>query len=217
MEDYFYGGVPGVPNTGVEGRAPDIRYERVAAALYAGDNPNCWGAVGGISAMFNEFQGQGYDSVYSLWQASNLIDVGSTAAYPRIRSGSSGDVAYRNAGAVVIECQMDDCLYPGIREQFFQVIAETHARGQSFVWFTGYHPESGIGSSGWLAKIQRTYNAIRAAGLWRPGDAITLINYYGSYPALPERRPDGTPADTVTGILAWLLEQRPAAAEQRRS
>ena len=211
MEDCFYAGVPGVAGSGVEGRAPDIRYDRVGAALYAGDNPNCWGAVGGISAMFEKFQGQGYPTVYALYQATNLIDVGyPVAEYPRITPGSSGDLAYRNAGAVVIECQMDDCLHPGIREQFFRVIEETHARGQSFVWFTGYHPESGIGSSGWLAKIQQTYNAIAAAGLWRPGDAVTLINYYGSYPALPERNADGTPADTVTGILAWLLEQRPA-------
>ena len=79
MEDWFYTGVPGVPGSGVEGRAPDIRYDRVAAALYAGSNPNCWGAVGGISAMFEKFQGQGYPTVYALYQASNLIDVG----YPR--------------------------------------------------------------------------------------------------------------------------------------
>ena len=212
MEDWFYAGQPGVPGSGVEGRAPDIRYERVAAALYAGDNPDCWGAVGGISAMFREFQGQGYDTVYALYQATNLIDVGDPGEeFPLITPGSSGDLAYRNAGAVVIECQMDDCLHPMVRDQFFRVIAETHARGASFVWFTGYHQESGIGSTGWLAKIQQTYDAIAAQGLWRPGDAITLINYYGSYPALPERRPDGIPADTVTGILAWLLEQRPDA------
>jgi len=211
-EDYFYGGVPGVANTGVEGRAPDIRYNRVAAALYAGDNPDCWGAAGGIFAAFDEFQGQGYGTVYALYQATNLITVaGAGEGSSTITPGSSGDLAYRNAGAVVIECQMDDCVHPSVSDQFFRVIEETHARGQSFVWFTGYHPESGIGSTGWLAKIQQTYNAIAERGLWRPGDAITLINYYGGYPALPERRPDGTPADTVTGILAWLIEQRPAA------
>mgnify|MGYP001052720247 CR=1 FL=1 len=211
MPDYFYGGVPGVPNTGVEGQAPDIRYDRVAAALYAGDNPDCWRSVGGISAAFDEYRGQGYDTVYALYQATNLIDVGDpTGTFPLIGPGSAGDVALRNAGAVVIECQMDDCIHPSVRDQFFRAIEETHARGQSFVWFTGYHPESGIGSSGWLAKVQQTYQAIAAQGLWRPGDAVMVINYFGSYPALPERRPDGAPADTVTGILAWLLEQRPA-------
>jgi hypothetical protein len=202
MEDYF--------NRDVEQRAPDIRYERVAAALYSGDNPTCWGAVGGLSAMLDKFQGQGYGDVYALYQASNLIDVGYPTAFPRITPGSSGDVAYRNAGAVAIECHLDDCLYPGIREQFFRVIEETHARGASFIWFTGYYAESGIGSSGWLDKIQLTYNALAERGLWQPGDAVTLINYNGAYPALPERNPNGTPADTVTGILAWLLEQRPA-------
>jgi hypothetical protein len=212
MEDYFYAGVPGVANTGVEGRAPDIRYDRVAAALYAGDNPDCWGAAGGVFAALDKYQSQGYGTVYALYQATNLITVpGPGEGFGRITPGSSGDLAYRNAGGVVIECQMDDCLHPTVRDQFFRVIEETHARGASFVWFTGYHPESGIGSTGWLANIQRTYHAIAAAGLWLPGDAVTLINYYGSYPALPERRPDGSPADTVTGILAWLLEQRPGA------
>jgi hypothetical protein len=212
LEDYFYAGVPGVPGTGVEGRAPDIRYDRVAMALYAGDNPNCWGTLGGYSTMLAKFRGQAYDEVWALYQASNLVDNGEpqNGTFPLIAPGSSGDVAYRNAGAVVIECQMDDCLHDSVREQFFRVIADTHARGQSFVWFTGYYIESGIGSSGWLAKIQRTYNAIADRGLWRPGDAVTIINYYGAYPALPERNPDGTAADTVTGVVAWLLEQRPA-------
>ncbi len=212
LEDWFYSGVPGVPGSGVEGRAPDIRYDRVAMALYAGDNPNCWGTLGGYPGMLARFQLQGYDEVWSLWQASNLVDNGEpqNGTFPLIRPGSSGDAAYRSGGAVVIECQMDDCLHDSVREQFFQVIRDTHARGQSFVWFTGYYVESGIGSSGWLAKVQRTYNAIADAGLWRPGDAVTIINYFGAYPALPERNPNGTPADTVTGVLAWLLEQRPA-------
>ena len=212
LEDWFYSGVPGLPGSGIEGRAPDIRYERVAMALYAGDNPDCWAEVGGYSTMLTKFRGQGYDEVWSLWQASNLVDNGEpqNGTFPLIRSGSAGDVAHRNAGAVVVECQMDDCLHPTVRDQFFRVIEQAHARGQSFVWFTGYHVESGIGSSGWLARIRRTYDAIADAGLWRPGDAITVINYYGAYPALPERNPDGTPADTVTGVLAWLLEQRPA-------
>jgi hypothetical protein len=160
--------------------------------------------------MLNKFEDQGYETVYALYQATNVMDTGApNVVFPRITPGSPGDLAYRNAGAVVIECQMDDCLFPSVREEFFRVIEETHARGASFVWFTGYHPESGVGSSGWLEKIQLTYNAIAERGLWRPGDAVSLINYFGSYPALPERRPDGSPADTVTGILAWLLEQRP--------
>ena len=55
------------------------------------------------------------------------------------------------------------------------------------------------------------YNYVDELGLWRPGDAIAVINYQGSYRALPERNADGTPADTVTGVLAWLLEQRPSS------
>jgi hypothetical protein len=194
----------------VEREAPDIRYNRVAVGLYAGENPDCWNAVGGIFGAIAKAQSEGFGTVYAIHQATNLIDVGDpNPVWPRITPGSPGDIAYRNAGGVVIECHMDDCLWPGIDQQFFNVIAETHARGQSFVWFTGYYTGSGIGRSGWLAKIQRTYNALAERGLWKPGDAITVINYNGAYPELPERNPDGSPADTVTGVLAWLLEQRP--------
>ncbi len=195
----------------VESRASDIRYDRVAAALYAGTNPNCWGAAGGVSAAIDEYRDQGYETVYALYQPQNLSTDGPTEGFPRITPGSSGDIAYRNAGGVAIECPTDACLvHPTLNEPFFRAIRETHARGASFVWFTGYHPSYGIGSSGWLASIQRTYDAITALGLWRPGDAVVVVNYEGRYAALPERNSDGTPADTVTGVLAWLLEQRGA-------
>ena len=200
--DNYHGG------TGIEGRAPDIDYERVAVAVYSGEGPDCWGQLGGAGGILGTYQPAGYDEVWSLWQASNVMDI--EGHYPRVQPGSIGDAALRQSSGVVLECHMDDCLHPAIRDEFFRVIAETHARGQSFVWFTGYHPDLGYPTSGWLAKIQQTYDAIAARGMWQPGDAVMLINYYGSYPALPERGPDGTPADTVTGILAWLLERRPA-------
>jgi hypothetical protein len=200
--DNFHGG-----GGGIESRAPDIEFERTAVAIYAGEIPDCWGPLGGVQGILNQYQPAGYDQVWSLWQASNVMNIEEGDDFPRVRPGSSGEMALQQASGLVIECHMTDCIHPAIRDEFFRVIAEAHARGQSFVWFTGYHPEMGP-PTGWLAKLQQTYNAIRAQGLWRPGDAVLVINYYGSYPALPERRLDGTPADTVTGILAWLLEQR---------
>jgi hypothetical protein len=49
---------------------------------------------------------------------------------------------------------------------------------------------------------------------WREGDAVVVINYDG-YRALPERNPNGSPADTTTGIVAWLLEQRSVPISSR--
>ena len=64
MEDWFYTGVRAA-GSGVEGRAPDIRYDRVAAALYAGDDPDCWGAVGDFRHV-RQVPGSGVPTVYAL-------------------------------------------------------------------------------------------------------------------------------------------------------
>ncbi|MEL6892364.1 MAG: hypothetical protein AAFP84_12255 [Actinomycetota bacterium] len=189
-------------------RRSNIRYDRVAAAVYAGQNPDCWGPAGGITAGFDTYRRQGYDTVYTLFQPQNLSTQVNAGAFPTIRPGSAGDVAYRNSGGVVLECPIDACTDPTFGAPFFQAIQEAHARNVPFVWFTGFSTSYGIGRSGWLQRVQHQYNAVAAMGLWRPDDAIVLINYDG-YRALPERNADGSPADTTAGILAWLLEQRP--------
>lgn len=195
--------------TEVEKLAPDIRYNRVAAAIYAGTNPNCWGAAGGISHGMNVYRNQGYDTVYTLYQPQNLGNSVNSASFPTISPGSSGDIAYRNSGGVVLECPIDACTDPTFGAPFWQAIQEAHARGVPFVWFTGPPTAYGRGTSGWLAQVQATYNIGAFFGLWRSGDKIVLINYHGAYPSLPEANPDGSPADTTTGVLRWLLTQAP--------
>ncbi len=197
--------------TEVEKRAWDIEYERVAAALYAAENPDCWGALGGIDAATANYRRQGYDTVYTLYQPQNLSSQVNAAWFPTLVPWSSGDVAYRNSGGVVIECPIDACTDPTFGAPFLQAVQDAHARGVPFVWFTGYSRSYGVGSAGWLPRIQSMYNLLAFFGLWRADDKVVLINYDG-YPALPERNANGTPADTVTGILAWLLEQRPIPA-----
>lgn len=192
----------------VEASAPDLGYERVAAALYSANEPECWGAGGGVDRALDVYRAQGYETVYALFQPQNLSPVESTRGFPRIAPGSSGDRAYRRAGGIALECPIDACVVsPPLRDAFFQAIRDAHARNVPFVWFTGYDPSYGLGKSGWLEKVQTVFDAVDAEGLWRRDDTIVLINY-GGYPALPERRADGRPADTVTGILAWLLDQR---------
>jgi len=198
--------------TEVEKLAPDIRYNRVAAAIYAGTNPNCWGAVGGIGHGLNVYRSQGYDTVYTLYQPQNLSTVVNSGSFPTITPGSSGDIAYRNSGGVVLECPIDACTDPTFGAPFWQAMQEAHARNVPFVWFTGPPTSYGRGTRGWLAQVQATYNAGAFFGLWRSGDKVVLINYHGAYPSLPESNPDGSPADTTTGVLKWLLMQRPVQA-----
>ena len=59
-------------HTTVEASASDIHFDRVAAALYAGNNPDCWGVNGGVSSAIEHFQLQQYDTVYTLYQPQNL-------------------------------------------------------------------------------------------------------------------------------------------------
>ena len=76
---------------------------------------------------------------------------------------------------------------------------------------TGYSPAYGIERRGttWLQTFQATYNHVASLGLWRPDDSIVIINYHGAHPSLPERLPDGSPANTTTGLAYWALQQSP--------
>lgn len=195
--------------TEVEKLAPDIRYDRVAAAIYAGTNPDCWGAVGGIGHATNVYRSQGYDTVYTLYQPQNLSGSVNAASFPTIAGGSAGDTAYRNSGGVVLECPIDACTDPTFGAPFINAIVDAHRRGVPFVWFTGPPTSYGRGTSGWLSQVQATYNLVSFLGLWRSGDKVVLINYHGAYPSLPETTASGAPADTTTGVLRWLLTQRP--------
>ncbi|MEM1332602.1 MAG: hypothetical protein AAGG08_04005, partial [Actinomycetota bacterium] len=194
----------------VESVAPDLEFERLAGALYAGSNPNCWGASGGITTAQQQYAAQGYPAVWSLYQPQNLSSTVNAGAFPTIAAGSSGDVALRNSDAVVLECPVDACTDPTFGAPFWNALLEAHARDVPFVWYTANSRLYGI-NSGWLGRIQRTYNAAAAFGLWRPEDVIVIVHNTaaGSYPMLPETNADGTSADTTTGILHWLLTQTP--------
>jgi len=192
----------------IEQRSGNISFDREGVALYAGENPNCWGVNGGVAAA-RQFYGRfGYDDVYALYQPQNLGNRVNAAAFPTIVPGSSGDTALRTSDGVVIECPTDACTNPVFGAPVLDGVRQARARGQSFTWFTGYSRSYGLGSTGWLSTVQRTYNLIADTVGWREGDAVVVINYDG-YRALPERNANGTPADTTTGIVAWLLEQRP--------
>lgn len=199
INDYYF--------TQVERRSGDISFDRSGVALYSAENPNCWGVNGGVPAARRFYGGLGYDDVHVLFQPQNLGGTVNAASFPTIVPGSSGDVAYRSGDGVVVECPTDACTDPIFGVPFLQAIRDAHARGVGFTWFTGYSRSYGLGGNGWLAAVQRTYRLVDEQVGWREGDAIVVINYDG-YRALPERNSNGTPADTTTGIVAWLLEQR---------
>lgn len=195
--------------TEVERLAPDIEFDRYAAAIYAGPNPDCWGPAGGIARAKDVYRRQGYDGVFTLFQPQNLSTAVNASAFPTIRPGSVADVAYRSSDGSVVECPIDACTDPTFGQPLIQAARDADARGVPFVWFTGYSTSYGIGRSGWLQRVQNTYNMLAFLGLWSPDDAIVVINYQGAYPALPERNANGSAADTTAGVLYWLLTQTP--------
>ena len=185
-----------------------LEFRRVAMSIYAAENPDCWANVGGIAGARAHYGPMGYGGVEALYQPQNLSGQINTASFPTIRAGSAGDAALRQADGIGIECPLSVCTGGGYADGFFRAMTTARQRGVPFTWFTGYSDSYGIGKRGWLAEVQRMYGNVSYRGLWRPGDRVVVINYDG-YPALPERNPDGSFADTTAGILAWLLSQRP--------
>lgn len=194
----------------VEKRSGDIRFDRVGAALYAGSNPDCWGASGGVATATRQYAAAGYPSVVALFQPQNTSAALNSGAFPTFSPGSSGETAYRSADAVALECPVDACTDPTFGAPFWAALSAAHARNVPFIWYTANSRLYGV-TSGWLGRVQNTYNAAAAFGLWRPEDAIVIVHndVAGSYQMLPERGADGAAADTTTGILYWLLTQRP--------
>ncbi|MGL5864947.1 MAG: hypothetical protein ACRCYX_03620 [Dermatophilaceae bacterium] len=102
-----------------------------------------------------------------------------------------------------LECPRGACTnHPSLRK----ALKESHAANKPFVWFASSGTPQDP-TNGWLAGVQETFNALCSEGLWKENDIITLINYEGRYPAVPETV-NGQSADTTTGIAHWLLNQK---------
>ncbi len=183
-------------------------FDRQGMSIYAAENPNCWANVGGVTGARNHYAPQGYSEIETLYQPQNLTNSVNAASFPTIGSGSPGEASLYSGDRIGIECPLDVCAGVGYADGFYRAMNIARERGVPFTWFTGYSDSYGIGKRGWMGRVQNMYNNVTFRGLWRAGDRIVVINY-DNYPALPERNGDGSFADTTSGILGWLLTQRP--------
>lgn len=145
-----------------------------------------------------------YGAVYTGWQPQNFDPTNPRYIY----ANANAVLAFRSSKGTFIECPLGACTSGKLGEAFRRAIRETHVRGRPFIWFASNAFST---SPGWLAAFQATYNAVAAEGLWRPEDAIAIVNYDGVYPKLPETLGGGVAADTSMGLAYWALQQRAAA------
>lgn len=190
----------------IEQQNPGIHLNREAIALYT-DRPSDWDGKS-IQQMRDEIQRISppgspiYPAVYTGWQPYNFLTTDSR----QIRPGSSAERALDAGEGIFVECPSRACAEPenGLGPNFRAAIQEAHANGRPFIWFASRPPS--LTGPGWLSQFQLTYNSIRDAGLWKPGDIVVVISYEGTYPVVPETV-NGQPADTIMGAIYWALRQ----------
>ena len=185
----------------------DLRFDRIGVAIYSAEKPDCWDTIGGIDGARQHFGQYGYREIHALYQPQNLTDRINVAMFPTIRPGSEAQRALDTSENVVLECPFDHCVGPDLIIPFAGAMRAAHARGAGFTWFTGYTESLNVTGKQWIDSVKTLYTTIADMGLWRPEDRIVLINY-DRHPTLPETNPDGSSANTVTGILHWLLTRR---------
>ncbi|MFK8024035.1 MAG: hypothetical protein AB8G26_08745 [Ilumatobacter sp.] len=206
-ESAFNGSFFVEPYTYVERAHSDIDFDREAIAFYT-DRPSNWNGqtiAGARNAVARtEYGGdERYREVFTGWQPQNFYTNGGDGRSP-ILAGSSADRAIRDADGLFVECPNDVCNGIVFEDGFFRAMRLARETDQRFIWFASRPP--GSPQSGWLAEFQTMYNRITQEDLWRDGDVIVVISYFGGYPIVPESI-NGRPADTTMGIINWALRQ----------
>jgi hypothetical protein len=192
--------------TNIQRLYADILLNPEGIAFYT-DTPSTWAGrnLADATAIYTDPTApvtQRYSGVYTGWQPYNFDPADSRYLY----ANASAILALRSSKGTFVECPVNLCAEGRFGEMFKRAIRETHVRGRPFVWFTSNTSKS----SGWLADFQQTYNAIAAENLWRPEDAVVIVNYGGTYPKVPESV-GGAAADTTMGLAYWAIQQRVAA------
>lgn len=192
--------------TNVQRLYSDILLQPEGIAFYT-DNPGNWNGrnLADATAIYTDPTApvtQRYRGVYTGWQPYNFDAGNSKYLY----ANPSAILAFRSSKGTFVECPVNLCAGGPFGDMFRRAIRETHVRGRPFIWFTSNNSMS----SGWLTAFQETYNAIAAEGLWKPEDAVVIVNYGGSYPKVPESVGSAA-ADTAMGLAYWAIKQRVAA------
>ena len=192
--------------TNIQRLYPDILLDPEGIAFYT-STPSKWDGrnLADATALYTDPAApvtQRYRGVYTGWQPYNFDPANSRYLY----ANASAILAFRSSMGTFVECPVNLCAEGRYGEMFRRAIRETHVRGRPFIWFTS----NASLSSGWLSAFQQTYNAIAAENLWRPEDAVVIVNYGGAYPKVPESV-GGVAADTTMGLAYWAIQQRIAA------
>jgi hypothetical protein len=203
--------------TALEKSHPDIVLKRNAVAVYS-LYPELWDklTLAELRAMYVDFPNQNsavtrnqvFSDVfvgYALrgWQTPTMAPLGALSTPGAVN-------AFNQAGGTFVECIGGLCGSGGsFGDGFLDLLRQTHDNGKPFMMFVSRSPNN-TSPTGWLADLQRQYNKASALGLWRADDIVMLINYQGNYPAFPMTNSDGTSADTVTGMLHWVMHQQPS-------
>ncbi len=178
-----------------------LAIKREAISLYT-SKPQEWTGktIAGFAANYvtnpNVAASQRYTEVWTGWSMHNWVTK---------PTGAAGKAIDESAG-VFVECGAGVCTAGPRQQNLVLAITEAHAQGKHFMWFANTQIPL-YGTSGALGRFQSTYNMLRSKGLWRTNDVVMLINYQGKYKDVPETV-DGQPADTITGMLYWALQQQ---------
>ncbi len=183
-----------------------LTIDQEALALYTND-PRTWNGKSMASAIeryVTQAKTDGdnaFTEMWTGWGISNFSDD------PDRDSMMTDDAlkALNSANGLFVECGADTCA-TSHQKNFLNAVTTAHSKGQHFMWFANTGDPEKFGSTGALKRFQDTYKVLQDRGLWHTNDVVMVMNYSGRYPALPETV-NGQPADTITGMLYWALQQ----------
>ncbi|MGF1652929.1 MAG: hypothetical protein ACFCUP_06380 [Actinomycetales bacterium] len=173
---------------------PDVTIHNEAPAFYTKD-PAAWAGRSLDEARRQLVDGPEatFDGVMTGWQPG---------AWSRSFTGNAL-IASETADGLFVECPQARCTGSDMRQDILRLFTMARETNQRVIIFNSRHQDG----DGWLAKSQHMYNMLREANLWRTNDVFAVVPYQGTYRLTPEVDPDGSYADTATGIAYWALQQ----------
>lgn len=191
---------------------PDIKLEREALALYK-NNSTYW-AADDVEVAYKEYvdktgvapeeQWRLFKNIYSGWGSKPFADIEYNS--DAVPLNPNAQHVFDTAKGTFVEASSSYFRVAHVPNGLHNAWRRTHANGnRPFIWFQG----AGDGTAEtWFQATKNEYFFLEANNIFKPHDVIMLMNYGGGIVNTPELDPKtGEPADSVTGILYWLLHQ----------
>ncbi|MGL5828384.1 MAG: hypothetical protein ACRC0L_02295 [Angustibacter sp.] len=191
-------GERGTPEGQTSGR---IKLNREAIALYTHE-PSDW--VGDSVAEARAVHASPsmkypYKRVYTGWGMRNFLPA-DTASKNYAPITDDIDQVLDDGDGAFVECMQTVCTQGGdFTDSFNTAMDRMHRQNKPIIFF--WSPSGGISA------FKANYTTLLKQRKWRTNDIVMIINYNGKYPVLPQTV-NGEPADTVTGMLYWALQQK---------